>query len=127
MKSVLAARQSIAWFRLAEYVSRGEKERALGLLRLLTHSLKNSAFTKQLEADILSCFADEQAFSHYIDAARLYYKNGNIFEASAVYKKILALEQRPEFLERAIELCFELKDYKRAALYQQKLSQKDVK
>ncbi len=126
MKSVLATKQSIAWFRLAECVERGEKERALFLLRLLTHSLENSAFNKQLEADILSFFKDEQAFTQYVHAAHLYYAEGNIFEASAVYEKILAIEQRPEFLERAIELCFELKDFKRAALYQQKLSQKII-
>lgn len=121
MKPVLLEKQSVAWFRLAECVGRGEKERALGLLRLLTHSFENLAFTKQLEADILSFFEDEQAFVQYIHAAHLYYTEGNVFEASAVYEKILALEQRSEFLERAIDLSMELKDHKRSALYQQKL------
>ena len=36
MKAISCEKQSIAWFKLAECVERGEKERALNLFRLLT-------------------------------------------------------------------------------------------
>lgn len=121
MKPVSLKKQSVAWFKLDEFVGRGEKERALSLLRLLTYSLDNKPFTKQLEADILAFFEDKQALSEYITAAHLYYQEGNVIEASVVYEKLIGLEQKPEFLEKVISLYSELKDQKRVAHYQNKL------
>lgn len=122
MKPVSADKQSIAWFKLAECIGRGEKERALSLLRLLTYSLDdNLPFIKQLEGDILSFFEDAQALTHYIQAAHMYQQAGNIRDASAVYEKLLALEQKPEFLEKIVSLYTELKDIKKVVYYQKKL------
>ena len=43
---------SVAWFKLAEFVTRKEKERAFGVYRLLSHSIADRAFAAQLEACI---------------------------------------------------------------------------
>lgn len=128
MKPVSLEKQSIAWFKLAECVGRGEKERALSLLRLLTYSLNNNQpFIKQLEGDILSFFEDGQALIEYIQAAHMYLQEGNVREASAVYEKLLALEQKVEFLEKLIVLYTELNDHKKVAWYQKKLCFKFIK
>jgi hypothetical protein len=37
MKQTQVDKHTIAWFKIAECVSRGEKERALGVYRLLSH------------------------------------------------------------------------------------------
>jgi hypothetical protein len=121
MKPVSLEKQSVAWFKLAECVGRGEKERTLSLFRLLTYSLDNKPFTKQLEADILAFFEDKQALTEYVSAAHLYYQEGNIVEASVVYEKLIALESKQEFLEKVISLYFELKDQKKAIYYQKQL------
>ncbi|MFT6765174.1 MAG: hypothetical protein ACJAZS_000041 [Alteromonas naphthalenivorans] len=121
MKPVSLQKQSVAWFKLAECVGRGEKERALSLLRLLTYSLDNKPFVKQLEADILSFFEDSQALTEYVSAAHMFYKEGNVIEASAVYEKLIALEQKTEFLEKIVMLYSELKDESKIVYYQKKL------
>ena len=122
MKAVSLEKQSVAWFKLAECIGRGEKERALSLLRLLTYSLdSNKPFIKQLEADILAFFEDSQAVTHYIQAAHMYYQEGNAMEASVVYEKLIALEQKIEFLEKIISLYTEIKDQRKAIYYKHKL------
>lgn len=128
MKPVSLEKQSIAWFKLAECIGRGEKERALSLLRLLTYSLDNNPpFIKQLEGDILSFFEDDQAFTEYVRAAHMYQQEGNTIEASAVYEKLIALEQKIEFLEKIIDLYTQLKDSKKIIYYQKKLCLKLLK
>lgn len=128
MKPVSLEKQSIAWFKLAECIGRGEKERALSLLRLLTYSLDdNPPFIKQLEGDILSFFEDDQAFTQYVRAAHMYQQEGNTIEASAVYEKLIALEQKIEFLEKIIDLYTQLKDNKKITYYQKKLCLKLLK
>src|SRR3990172_10433854 len=80
MRQVPAEKYNIAWFKLAEFVARGEKERALGIYRLLIHSFDDKAFSYQLEGDLLSAFNDESARDKYLSAAQLYHKEGRIDE-----------------------------------------------
>ena len=47
---------TIAWFKLAECVAKGEKEKAFGVYRLLMHSLEDQAYAYQLEGDLLDAF-----------------------------------------------------------------------
>src|SRR5437899_218534 len=83
---------NVAWFKLAECVSRGEKERALGVYRLLAHSLNDSAFARQLQGDILLSFNDVAgAVEHYRTAATLYQQDERLLEAAAVYEHIVNL------------------------------------
>jgi len=73
--------KSISWFKLAEFVERGEKERALGIYKLLALSINDTAFTYQLEGDILLAFDDKLATGKYLQAAEHYIKQNNIVAA----------------------------------------------
>lgn len=83
---------TIAWFKLAECVAKGEKEKACGVYRLLKHSLEDEAYAYQLEGDLLGAFGDERALQKYAHAAHLYYQNNRFKEAAALYEDLLVLE-----------------------------------
>lgn len=91
-QSLSADKYSIAWFKIAEYVSRGEKERALGVYRLLSHSISDRAFSRQLEGDILWTFNDNQgAIDKYYEAAQLYAQDNKALQAAAIFEHLILL------------------------------------
>jgi len=92
MKYIQSEKYNLAWFRLAECVSRGEKERAMGVYRLLSHSLGDDALAAQLKGDLLLCFNDELAVEKYLEAASLYKKSKKTIEAIAVCEHLILLE-----------------------------------
>ncbi len=105
MKQQIIAKHSVAWFKIAEFVSRGEKERALAVYRLLAHTLEDPAFVQQLEADILLAFHDDTAFEHYGKAAFLYIKTGKYSETAAIYEHLIMLEpSNQDQLKMLVEL-----------------------
>jgi hypothetical protein len=67
-----SGKSSIAWFKLAEFAGRREKERALLFYRLLVHSINDEAVACQLEGDLYAAFNDHRAIDCYKRAARLY-------------------------------------------------------
>ena len=89
MKQQQPGNCSVAWFKLAECVSRGEKERALAVYRLLSHSIGDEAIALQLEGDILHSFGDNEAEERYLGAISLYQRDGRTIEATAVYEKLV--------------------------------------
>lgn len=92
MKHMQADKYTIAWFKIAECVSRGEKERALGVYRLLSHSFNDDAVSRQLEADIyLSCNEQARAVEMYRQAMELYAKSQRLLEAAAVSEHLVML------------------------------------
>lgn len=91
MKHVASEKSSLAWFKLAEFVTRGEKERALSIYRLLSHSLKSEALAAQLEGDLLQAFDDERALDAYRRAALLYQHENDIVQAIILYEQISSL------------------------------------
>lgn len=82
---------SIAWFKLAEFVSRNEKEKALAIYKLLKHSLPEEAIAHQLEGDLLLAFDDPEAPECYKKAAKIYLNNGDIIKAATIYEHCLKL------------------------------------
>lgn len=80
----------IAWFKLSEFIDRGEKERALGIYKLLMHTIDDEAFAKQLEGDLLLFFNEQSAIESYESAALIYEKQGNISHATALYEHLTA-------------------------------------
>ncbi len=93
MKQARSDRHTVAWFKLAECISRGEKERTLGVYRLLSHSFNDQAVARQLEGDIHLCFNnEEEAIMQYSKAADLYQKSKRLLEAAAVYEHLLTLQ-----------------------------------
>jgi len=100
---------SVAWFKLAELISRGEKEKALSLYRLLAHSFEERAYILQLEGDILWAFEDGEAIERYKQAAFLYQKEHKITSAIAVYEHLLTLQPKSsEFLSQILLLYAQL-------------------
>lgn len=88
MKHIPADKYNIAWFKLAEFVTRKEKERALGIYRLLSHSLHNQALSAQLEGDILLAFHDERALECYTKAAHLYQESNQLSQAAVLLEHV---------------------------------------
>ena len=104
MKHLNAEKYNLAWFKLAECVSRGEKERALGVYRLLSHSVGNDALAKQLFGDLLLCFDQKgDAIQQYKLAAQVYKKQGKSIESIAVYEHLITLN--PNDKDDIFELC----------------------
>jgi len=105
MNQVVADKYNIAWFKLADCVARGEKERALGVFRLLSHSFDDPALARQLHGDLLLSFRDERAQEKYEEAALLYEDDNRLLEAAAVYEHLVSL--KPEYIlyrEKLIQL-----------------------
>ena len=106
MKSLLTERKTIAWFTLAECVSRGERERAFGVYRLLSHSLDDRALALQLEGDLFCAFKmSTEALEKYDKAMRLYKQSGKLLEAAAVCEHMRILEPDNSLhMQHALEL-----------------------
>jgi len=95
---------SLAWFKLAELVTRGEKEKALNFYRLLSHSFEEKAYALQLEGDLLWALKDGEALEKYEQAAFLYKKEKKLICAVAIYEHLLTLEpENSDFLVAAIK------------------------
>ena len=101
---------SIAWFKLADCIARGEKERALGVYRLLSHSLDDTALARQLWGDILLSFKDENAKEKYEEAAQLYEADNRLLESAAVYEHLATLHPNcVDYREKLIQLYGQLR------------------
>lgn len=92
MKQTQYDKHTIAWFKIADCVSRGEKERALGVYRLLSHSFNDNAIARQLEADIYLSFNEvEQAILLYQQAMEFYHATDRFLEAASVGEHLVTL------------------------------------
>lgn len=92
MKQTQFDKHTIAWFKIAECVSRGEKERALGVYRLLSHSFNDNAVARQLEADIYLSFEEhDAAIALYRIAMEIYQKSERSLEAVAVCEHLITM------------------------------------
>lgn len=89
MKQSISGKSNVAWFKLAEFVSRGEKERALALYRLLAHSLGDKPFVEQLRGDLLVYFSAQEAREWYEKAAQLYEMQQRYPQAVSVYESLV--------------------------------------
>jgi len=112
MKVVSSESSSIAWFKLADFVSRGEKERALTIHRLLMHSVDERAFAYQLEGDILYAFDDEMALNRYHAAAEVYKKDKKYKRAIAVYHHALLKKNDLSIIEELLNVYILLNNEK---------------
>ncbi|MFI5333146.1 MAG: hypothetical protein ACHQVS_03525 [Candidatus Babeliales bacterium] len=119
MRYLPSDKYNVAWFKLAECVARGERERALGVYRLLSHSFDDPAFASQLEGDILVAFSDPvSAVVKYKEAVALYKSSNRTLEAAAVAEHILVLEaEKQESIELLIELYKEVGNEYKTATY----------
>jgi|GEM_PF-1944561 len=106
------ANSSVAWYKLADLIARREREKALNVFRLLSHSLQNKAYVLQLEGDILWAMDDAGAVDRYKQAAFIYHKDKKIIDAIALYEHVyqMAPSQRADLIV-IIPLLYALIDY----------------
>lgn len=122
MKHVSSEKSSLAWFKLAEFVTRGEKERALSIYRLLAHSIKSEALAAQLEGDLLQAFDDDRALEAYRRAALLYLRENDIVQAILLYEQIsTSAPQRDDILQILLGWYQRLDDQQRCIDVAQRL------
>lgn len=104
MKTLTSESYNIAWFKLADFVARGEKERALSVLRLLMHSVSDQALTYQLEGDILRAFQDNSAIDRYLSAANLYQKSGKFQQAISSHQHAVTFQENEKTLLALLQI-----------------------
>lgn len=104
MKTLASESYTVAWFKIADFVSRGEKERALHMYPLLMHSISEPAISYQLEGDILLSFDDMAAFKCYAKAVELYKKSGKIRQAIGVYEHASLFVDDEKILKELLDL-----------------------
>ncbi|MBS1987349.1 hypothetical protein JST99_05465 [Candidatus Dependentiae bacterium] len=123
MRYLPSDKYNVAWFKLAECVSRGEKERALGVYRLLSHSFDDLAFASQLEGDILFSFEDAiGAIAKYDQAIALYKKSNRLLEAAAVCEHVITMAPATaDYIRVVVDLYKKLRLTDRVVTYLQML------
>lgn len=110
MDRLTSEKYNVAWFKLAEFVKRGEKERALGMYRLLSYSLTDTALSSQLEGDLLLSFRDQKAIESYMRAALLYEQQDKLNQTIAIYEHLVTLmPENNSYAQKLISL-YELTD-----------------
>lgn len=107
MKTFASESYTVAWFKIADFIARGEKERALHMYRLLMHSVTEPAISYQLEGDILLAFEDIQAVDRYHKAVDLYKKSGKLKQAIAIYEQALLFLNDETMFKSLISLYIE--------------------
>jgi len=106
MKPTSSDKYSVAWFKLAECVTRGEQERAFGVYRLLAHSFEDKAFALQLAGDLYLAFSDSaSAVAKYEMAAQLYQESGRTGEAAAVYEHLYTISPAEKRYKEAAQVA----------------------
>lgn len=119
MRYIPRDKYTIAWFKLAECVAKGEKEKAFGVYRLLMHSLEDQAYAHQLEGDLLGAFQDERATEKYAYAAQLYFQNRRFKESAALYEELIFLvPENNKYLQQLIAIY---KEHKNKDLFKTKM------
>lgn len=114
---------NIAWFKLAEFIRRGEKERAFSLYRLLQHSITDQSFLKKLEADIWFAFDPLVAQDYYSAAAHAYKQEGRLEQALLLYEQlVVSYPNTISYLDAVIELCQQRSDTQKELYFQKLLS-----
>lgn len=104
MKTFASESYTIAWFKIADFVARGEKERALHMYPLLMHSIAEPAIAYQLEGDILLAFDDMASLTCYNKAVDLYKKSGKFRQAIGVYEHVHGFVQDEKILKELLDL-----------------------
>ncbi len=103
------AETNIAWFKLAELIARKEREKALNVYRLLSHSLEDKAYALQIEGDILKSFDVRDATEKYQQAAFLYKKEKRWVNALGIYEHLLSRDQNNlDFIATLVDLYIKL-------------------
>ena len=97
---------SVAWYKLADLIARGEREKALSVYRLLAHSFDDKAYALQLEGDVLLALSDERSKEKYFQAAFLYKDEKRWIDAVSLAEHLLVLYPKDLQLLLFIIYCY---------------------
>jgi hypothetical protein len=103
--------KSLAWFKLADLIARGEREKTLSVFRLLSHSLQDRAYVLQLEGDILWYLDDKNSTEKYKQAAFLYQREKRWVDAVAVYEHLLTQDSDSYEILAALLIFYAMIDW----------------
>jgi tetratricopeptide (TPR) repeat protein len=104
--------KNVAWFKLADLIARGEREKALNVFRLLSHSLPDRAYALQVEGDLLWHLDEDQASTEkYKQAAFLYQKEKRWVDAIAIYEHLLTINPTAPQLLGALLVLYAMLDW----------------
>ncbi len=84
---------SVAWFKIANLIERKEREKALSVYKLMSHSLQDRAYALQLEGDILWYFEEiPESCLKYLQSAFLYRNAQRWLDAVSLYEQVSLLD-----------------------------------
>lgn len=87
--------KNLAWFKLSEFILRGEKERAFGIYKILVLAFDSEAFCALLEGDLYASFNEHKmAFEKYLHAAKLYESAKETFLAAITYESLIKVADK---------------------------------
>jgi hypothetical protein len=91
----------IAWFKLAEFVDRKEKEKAIMLYNLLSKSLNNNSFSLSLLGTIYKCFDDNDEAKKKLYLALEFEQELSLENKIAIKEHLLinTVKHKAEFIE----------------------------
>lgn len=101
---------SVAWYKLADLITRGEREKALSVYRLLAHSFDDKAYALQLEGDVLYALDDPRSKEKYFQAATLYKEEKRWVDAVALTEHLIALHPEDPALHLFAVYCYAVLD-----------------
>jgi hypothetical protein len=103
--------QNLAWFKLFEFISRGEKERAFGVYKVLMLAFDSKPFCLLVEGDLHATFDENsEAIQKYLEAAKLYEENQETFLASVAYESVIKISSKAIYWKKLLQLYKEI-DY----------------
>ena len=100
----------IAWFKLAEFVDRKEKEKALVYYRLLSKSINNEAFTHCLFGTIYKIFDEPEEAKKKLYSALELFEDLNL-EAKIAIREFLIINYNNHQIEFIEALAQDYKKY----------------
>ena len=82
--------KNLAWFKLSEFIFRGEKERAFNIYKLLMLAFDCKPFCLLVEGDLYLAFNETKTASEkYLAAAKIYEQEKNIFLTTITYEALV--------------------------------------
>ncbi|MBM3886836.1 hypothetical protein FJ364_02795 [Candidatus Dependentiae bacterium] len=118
---------SVAWYKLADLIARGEREKALSVYRLLAHSFDDKAYALQLEGDVLLALSDDRSKEKYFQAAFLYKDEKRWIDAVSLAEHLLVLYPKDLQLMLFVSYCYAALDMINKVTYYVDLFDKNCK
>lgn len=95
--------RNLAWFKLSEFISRKEKERAFGVYKVLMLAFESKEYCLLVEGDLHAVFEEyNEAFNKYFEAAKLYEEKKDLFLTTVAYEAIVKVYNKLQFWQKLL-------------------------